>query len=318
MKNFKKIFLLFRILIGLVILVLAIHFFDFKTVWSRISEANLHFVFFVFVFSMITIVLTSVKLFVCLGYITKISFSNVLFAILNGKIFGYFAPGTLGADISVALSLKSSKSSIFSVGSIMLVDRVLSLVSIILLMLLLLPFSFKRMPIPVQHFFTYLLLSGVVIAVILSAIYFLKPAFIRKVLSGKLQSLSSHPLTRIPALVVHNWGRSLLVILLGLLLNICIQCGTWFLLQTVHLKVDLLYTLGVLPLNSFLVMVPVSIMGIGLREGGFYYLLSVFSVTMEDVIAFNMIGYLFEIIIIMISGSTLLIKAITNLILKKV
>jgi uncharacterized membrane protein YbhN (UPF0104 family) len=318
MKVNKKFVLVIQYLACLTILILAIRFFDFHTVWITIKTAEIHFVILAFSFGLLTLIISAVKLFVCLGFIAKVKFSSVLYAILNGKIFGYFAPGTIGADLSVILSLQSPKNSIFNIGSIVLIDRVLSLLSITLLMFILLPFSFNRMPVPIQHFVLIVLPTCSLCLTIAVVACICKQSFLKKILNNKLSSLSLNTLTKMPVLVIKKWWRSLIVVILGLILNACIQCGTYFLLHAVHLNVDLLYVMGVLPLNSFLVMVPVSIMGIGLREGGFYFLLSSFSITMEDVIAFNMIGYLFEIIIIMISGSTLLIKAITNLILKKV
>ncbi len=313
MKINKKGIWIFQCLAGLVILILAIIYFDFHTVWIKIKSADVRFIIPAFSFGFLTIVIAAIKLKVCLGYISSVPFYRTLLAILNGKVFGYFAPGTLGADLSIILSLRSSKNSIYNIGSVILVDRVLSLISIILLMLLLLPITYNRLPVSLQHFFVTMAFTGCVFAVIITISYFFSPVFFRNMLSGKLLLLSSHPLTRIPMLVFFKWRRSLLVITIGLLLNVCIQSCTYFLLHALHLRVDLLYVIGVLPINSFLIMIPVSIMGIGLREGGFYYLLSVFSITMEDVIAFNMIGYFFEIVIIIIAGTTMVVKVLANL-----
>jgi uncharacterized protein (TIRG00374 family) len=317
MRINKKLSLLIRGLIGLTILILAIRFFDFSSVWMRITKAEISFVILAFLCGLMTVVITSIKLFVCIGYITKIPFKNVLIAILNGKILGYFAPGTIGADIGVILSLQSPKTKILNITSIVLVDRILSLFSIILLICILLPFSYSRMPILIQHFISFFFTLLIVITSILLIIFRLSHVLFKRTFSDKLNTWSSHPLMKFPVLACKKWKRTVAIVLLSVILNICIQCGVYFLLHSVSLEIDFFYTLAILPLNSFLIMIPVSIMGVGLREGGFYYLLSSFSVTMEEVIAFNMIGYFFEFIIIIISGFFMMTETALKMIDKR-
>jgi uncharacterized membrane protein YbhN (UPF0104 family) len=308
MRINKKSAFLFRGLTGLTVLILAVSFFDFNSVWTRIIKADLRYVIPAFICGLTTVVLTSVKLFVCLGYITEIPFKKVLTAIVSGKVLGYFAPGTLGADLGVIISLKSPETKILNITGIVIIDRVLSLFSIVLLIGLLLPFSYSRMPLLIQHFIPIFLSLLLLITIILLISFRFSPDYLKLLFIDKIDTWSSHPLMKFPVLVYKKWKRTIAIVLLSIILNICIQCGVYFLLHSVFLKTDFFYTLAVLPLNSFLIMIPLSVMGIGLREGGFYYLLSPFSVTMEDVIAFNMIGYFFEFIIIIISGFFMMVE----------
>ncbi|MBN1307856.1 MAG: flippase-like domain-containing protein [Chitinispirillaceae bacterium] len=312
MKKHKRIFFYIRIATAISIIVSAFFFFDFTRIGTEIKKADIRFVIISFLLGLFTLFFWSIRLRTSLGYFVSIPLKKIFYSLLVGKLYGYFAPGTLGSDVSIVLSLRSKDNRLRTTVAAFLLDRLLSIPSIVCIMIVFLPFIYSEVPHNVRAIIIGMLSAGAMTAIFFVIIYFFNPFSMKEMLKKWMKKGGVDECVYFPAIVFADWKRACAICALGIVMNGCIQVGTFCLLKAVHLDIDFFYSMAVLPLNSLLTMIPISIMGIGVREGGFFYLLSAYSISMENVIAFNLIGYFFELVVMGIAGVTFIVTSIKS------
>ena len=91
-----------------------------------------------------------------------------------------------------------------------------------------------------------------------------------------------------------------MVVLISLVNQLIIILENFLILESLHMNVGFIGLMYIIPLTFFATLLPITIAGIGIREGAFIYFLTRYGYTVDSVVAFSLIGYL----IIMIMGIT--------------
>jgi hypothetical protein len=144
--------------------------------------------------------------------------------------------------------------------------------------------TFKALASPV------LLVSGVFLAAIIALVIIVRLDLLDRF------GLNSKFGTRVQELVrqfsiLSSRGSAVLTVLL---LSLLIQIGVvgWYFAasRAVGLDLSIIAFMVTIPLVELLLMLPISIGGIGVREGGFVVLLTPFGLTMEDAVSFSLLS----------------------------
>jgi uncharacterized membrane protein YbhN (UPF0104 family) len=203
------------------------------------------------------------------GFKTKYLF--YLKSYLMGFSLNTVLPGIVGGDVlrtflltKEGLNWKKASLSVFY-------DRMFGLSGIFLILLLSLPLFGEFLPSRFYIFLIYLV-YGVAVAAILANIIVIKyysPEYLKPVIFPyNLKPLS-----------------------LGFVIQNLFVLQFVFLSKALHLKLNPFYLFVIIPVVSFLAALPISISGLGVREGTLSYFLSLLHYSLEYGISLGLLGY---------------------------
>jgi uncharacterized membrane protein YbhN (UPF0104 family) len=210
------------------------------------------------------------------GVEPSVRYGEVMRIFFLSSFLGQFMPGVVGMEAIRVVALgRSIRNNALAFASI-LVDRILGFFSLVLVVLLALwldPLPDVNLPAAVN----YAALIGLV-ALVLGSIVLITPA-----LRGPFELLMPGPIRRIISPRLHKVYACLdayrgipLRVLFVLLLSVLVQFQAIFesyaMARALHLHVDVAYFILFVPVISFLLMLPISIGGLGLREGAYIYM----------------------------------------------
>jgi len=81
------------------------------------------------------------------------------------------------------------------------------------------------------------------------------------------------------------------IILLSLVNQLVIIFENYLILRALDMNIAFVSVMYIIPLTFFATLLPITIAGIGIREGAFVYFLTRYGYSVEDAIAFSLIGY---------------------------
>jgi len=90
------------------------------------------------------------------------------------------------------------------------------------------------------------------------------------------------------------------IILLSLINQLVIIFENYLILRALDMNIPFVSVMYIVPLTFFATMLPITIAGIGIREGAFVFFLTRYGYSVEDAIAFSLIGY----VLILLLGFT--------------
>ena len=242
-----------------------------------------------------------------LGFRTP--FKDLVFYYLIGMFFNLFAPGTVGGDVSRVYYLARDDDRVqaegWSVTTVraaisVFMDRTIGMLVLIWLGAAgLLLFPGYAVP-PALRSFTYLLALGLVLAGLLVPVFRrLLPAdghsFVVK-LRLALRSYRAH------------WRAVIQAILLSLVIHL-IQAWMHVVMgRALGIDIPLSYCIIVYPLVGAFSALPISLSGIGLREGGYLFLLGIIGIPSEKGIAFGLLLFVIVAIDSLLGGILFLLR----------
>jgi len=219
-------------------------------------------------------------------------FKDLLRYYLVGMFFNLFAPGTVGGDVSRVYYLvrdedaHASGRAVTTVHAAMsvLMDRAIGMVVLVWLGAAgLLLFPQYAVPHSIRSV-TYILALGFAAAVILAP------------LLRRLMPEDGHPLVAKLRLALRsyraNWRALLAAAALSLVVHLIQGWMHTVMGRALDLDVPFSFSLIVYPLVGTFSAIPVSLNGLGLREGGYIYLLAVIGIGHEKAIAFGLLLFL--------------------------
>jgi hypothetical protein len=235
-------------------------------------------------------------------------FKDLLKYYLIGMFFNLFAPGTVGGDVSrvyylvrdEAAHAKGRAVPTMHAAMSVLMDRAIGMVVLVWLGaagLLLYP----QYAVPhTVRMVTFLLASGFVIAVLLVP------------LLRRLLPEDGHPIVVKVRLLLRSYRMQWRALAAAALLSLVVHLiQTWMhVVMGRALGLDLPFTfcLIVYPLVGTFAAIPVSLNGLGLREGGYIYLLAVIGIGTEKAIAFGLLLFLIVALDSLIGGLLFLLQ----------
>jgi len=267
----SKVFLLLRFLTSIGILFYLFH----KTDWSKIKylikniEPYYYFAALLCVVAFQSLVALRWKL-ICEAWNFKASFLYYFKTYLMGFSLNTVFPGIVAGDTLRSLFLVKSGLDWKKAGLSVLLDRGLGLTGILLILSLSLPFRADFLPEKFKlslYVITYSSLVGFFLLTLLSSLYeidILKPL-------------------RIPEVIFP--------LFLGLLIQILFVFQFLFLALAIHIDLPKSYFFVIIPITSFLSALPLSISGLGVREGTLSYFLVLFNYSVEYGLSLGLLAY---------------------------
>lgn len=93
--------------------------------------------------------------------------------------------------------------------------------------------------------------------------------------------------------VVRNYkGRVISIIALSLVAQFLIIIENSLLLAALGIEIPFVDMMYIIPLTFFATLLPITIAGLGIREGAFIYFLQKYHYTVDDAVAFSLLGYI--------------------------
>lgn len=209
--------------------------------------------------------------------------------------FNHFLPSTVGGDTVRAYdSYRVSKSKSGAVA-VVFVDRFLGLAALVLYALIAVFFA-RQMTTQVPFLYLWVAIGAVGALLIIWVIFFPSKKLIEIVSKVKLP-FSAKAQRILEKVIGAFWAfRGQKVVLLKAFgLSLILQANVvfyYFLIsQALDFQIPFYYFFLIVPLSIFIMMLPISINAIGLRENTFFFFLAVFAVAKPEAIAFAWIEY---------------------------
>jgi glycosyltransferase 2 family protein len=238
----------------------------------------------------------------------KTPFIDLLRYYLVGMFFNLFAPGTVGGDVSRIYYLVRDEDAhangraVTTVHAAMsvLMDRAIGMVVLVWLGAAAL-WLFPQYAVPQSiRSLTYLIAGAFAVAILLVPI-------LRRLLPE-----GSHPLVVKLRLALRsyrsNWRALLAAALLSLVVHVIQAWMHTLMARALDLDVPFSFCLIIYPLVGTFAAIPISLNGLGLREGGYIYLLAVIGIGTEKAIAFGLLLFLIVAVDSLVGGLLFLLQ----------
>lgn len=289
---------IFKIAITLLSLASVFYFgkIDFKVLFGQLAKLDLkYYISSLLIVTLVIIYLTRRWNYLLISVGRSLSYSRLVSINFIGCFFNLFLPSSFGGDMARAAYLKKSNVSWKDSASSVFLDRFLGLLSLLFL-------AFFSLMVKIFAEKQDNTLAGMymiigVVTVLLGWLLLINlHRIIRKLFSVRNEFLQKY-LTKYEtfsqSLNLLNYSGK--VIMAGFLIsvsgNIMTITAVHLIMLAMGLKIGILPMLIVFPLVTLVSMIPVSIGGIGLREGAFVFFLSGYSVTSVDAVAVSVLYY---------------------------
>jgi len=289
-KFITSAFLIFWILYGT----------NLREIFNIIRSANIYIILFAYSFAFVGNSVSTFRWKILLkAQGTEASFFYLFKSYLIGLFFSNLLPSTIGGDsIRIYDSWRIGKSKGKAVA-VIFVDRLLGFFALVLFALGALVVS-RNLTRDLPFLYLWLIPGGGTMAFVIWIIFAPKhkiPQLITHLnlpFANKIQALLKKILK---AFKSFRGNRSALLKALGLsiLLQANVVINYFILSKALGLEVPIFEFFLIIPLILFIMMIPISINGIGLRENAFAFFLAIFSVTKADAVAMAWISYSFVI-----------------------
>lgn len=212
------------------------------------------------------------------------SFGFLMRSLMTGIFFNNFLPSTIGGDAIRAWDTARSGVSRGTALTIIMVDRFVGLLALLLFATIGLLFA-GRLTERVPDLAVWVL--GVGAAMVAAAVLLFLPSRLAKLkLPGKLAQVAS------ALFAFQGKGRALAgAFFWSLCLQTAVVVNAWVMAKALHVELGLAPFFLIVPLAVFIMMIPVSINGIGVRENLFVFFLAAFGVAEATGLAFAWLEY---------------------------
>ncbi len=291
----RLIFTILKMLVALVLLYLLLRDANISEVFASIRQANPWLLLLAFSLHPLGIYVSVLR---WLGLLRAQGHDSTVWYLTASYIvsifFNNFLPSTIGGDSVRAYDSWRLGQTPSEAVALVFVDRFLGLLVLMLFALVAVLFPMKiTEEAPVLFLWVGL---GTFVVIAISWLIFVPSHWMPKLinrLSFLPQSIKNKLVIIIDAFLFFQGKRQ--VLLVALLWSILLQANVvvhyWLIAEAMALDVGLLDFLLITPLATFIMMIPISINAIGVRESVFVWFLSVFGATSAQGVAFAWIVY---------------------------
>jgi uncharacterized protein (TIRG00374 family) len=232
-----------------------------------------------------------------------------------GFFFAMFLPEAVGADLARMSEVTDERRPKANIVSTVLLDRVVGLVAIILMAFVALVFGSHFLD-DQSIFFT---IGGLLVAFVTGWVLFFNQRFMgwwfdrvfKLPLLGRLETSVRNLYEALYHL--HNQPRLLIgSLLLALLMEVAQVLSVIFLAKASNIEVDPIYFFIFLPIIWLITTLPISISGLGVREGVFAFLFAQVGVLSSDAVALSLLYYSFRVVSGLVGGLLFLRTSVGN------
>lgn len=306
----NKLLNLAKVLVTLILLTVVALTVDLRQVWGAVSKASWLYFLLALGLYQAGIVVRSYRWQALLrAQGVHVPLRKLLDLYYVGTFFNNFLPSGFGGDIVKMFELSRYGANSELAVSTVLADRVIGLVILFAMALLALPFSIRLVPAS----FTIVLLA-IIFGLALLLVLFLNQRlldYLRRHL-GVVRRLFAKP--KLAAFYasfarynVHSLWKSLLA---SVLFNVILIAVHILLGRSVDVNINIAYFLIFIPIISSLMILPISISGLGVREGGYVLLFSQAGVAKPQALAMSLLFYVLNLVTGAVGGILYLVQSV--------
>lgn len=217
-----------------------------------------------------------------------------------GIFFNNLLPSTIGGDVSRMYDVWRIAKDKVSAVSVVLVDRFMGVLALILWASAAVAVSTEIRAIPAV---TVPVLMVLIAALVVAALIFGRPRAILSRLGGvsdqlirAMPSFLAAPARKVAAAFGPYYDRSpvlLRALAISLVLQLNVIIHFWLIARALDIQIPLLALCVVIPCALMIMMLPISINAIGVREATFVYFMSLFGVGGEKAVVFAWVAFFF-------------------------
>jgi glycosyltransferase 2 family protein len=290
----KRAVVIFRLLISIGILTILINNIDVSHAIKLFKKSYPWYIVLAIFVAMFSRLVTAYRWYILIQHLTRdINYWYLARLTFISNFIGTFLPGTIGVDAVRGYGLAKTVSNSSLSISTLVVERAIGVIIMLLLVVIGAQFAPEGLPGAIQHS-AILGLFFLTICIVL-----ISNSPVRKYVREKLRKLLPYKLfTKISSFFTHSFSyfkspkllaiSMVIAVLMQLLRVIQLYLGACAL----NLDVDFFYFLIFAPIVTFIIQIPISIGGIGVREGAYIFLFGLAGVTSEDAFAISMMYFL--------------------------
>jgi uncharacterized membrane protein YbhN (UPF0104 family) len=241
----------------------------------------------------------------------QISLGRLTYIYFVGAFFNTFLPTGFGGDVVRVLELAHDTQATVAVGTVV-VDRLTGLLMLFVLALVALPFTFSLLPI--ETWLAIALISG---GGLLVGALILQGTWLRRLgrwLPGPLSLTGEGSLARAyAAITACGWQAVSKALIISLVFNLILVLQNYLIARAVGMDLGIVYFFVYVPLLSLTLTLPISIGGLGLREGVAALLLTQVGIDEAVAVAYSLAVWATTKVAGLFGGVFLLGRSISNL-----
>lgn len=295
----KQFFNLLKIAVSLVLIIVILNQVGLRETWNSLSGANWGIIAVAFALFVLTLPLRALRWQALLdGLQIHVPLPRLTVLYFVGTFFNIFLPTGVGGDVVRAVELtQNSQRGPEAVGTVF-VDRLTGLLVLFVIALVALPFSF------------HLLETEVIIAIVVMALTGVIGGWL--LLQADLLGRMGRWLTFLPAQdkleklyrAVGGCGRRALLgaLLISVLFNLMNILVNYLVALSLGVHLSLWYFFAFVPLISFSLTLPISLGGLGVREGTYVLLFGQAGVPPEKALALSLAYYAITVVTGLLGG----------------
>lgn len=301
----KFLWLFFRVAVSGVLIVYLLYRVDIRSILSSLNSAHLFWLGGAFSLLFVGRIISGYrwKLLLAAQGI-DVPLKTLISSLLVGQFFNNFFPTTIGGDVVRAYDIsKYSKNTAVSMTAI-LIERLTGFLALLLIAAFALVFGFHT----IGDTFLLWVLIGFFSLILLLFLGLFNPTLsgqIRRIFDFRGLSRIKGKIDKIyQALDLYKSRRKdlLITFLLGFLLQINVVAHYYFIGLALGLNVSLLYFFIIIPLILMILLLPVSINGIGVRENAYVLFFGKVGVEGSMSIAFSWLAFGMALVIGIVGG----------------
>ena len=299
MKKYTKII---KILISLGVLVYLLCLVDFNVLWGQFAELTLFIFILAFLILFIQSALSSFKWKIILTAESKdVPFLFLLKSYLIGNFISLFLPSSFGGDLYRIYALKEYNKNYLQNTTSVLFDRISGLFALASISIISFTLFYKE--IINYHFFIVYALGILIFWGLTSNRFILK-----------LQRTNRKSIRFFANIFesFQNYRKNIRVLVLSLIISFWYQINIIILNQfycfALNIDLSITYLFMVIPLIYLTEALPISINGLGVREGAFVFFFTQIGVSKEEALAVGLLVISMRYIFVMVVGGSLFLK----------
>lgn len=299
-SNWGKRVIIIKATISIGLLIYLIWLIDWERAIRIMRDADLSFLFVVPFFTLCGLCIASIRWIRVLNDThVRISFKEALYGYLLGAFYSIFLPGVIGGDaIRIGVCKQKAKCPLSAAISSVLVERslgVLALLCFILFSCLIFPASFSTLTFFKQN--PFLRFSAVPIIVLFISVVLGSRVILKWIPKSGGQGISVFFSSGVSAIAGLKWKTLGIAFCLSALFQSTDILGTFLLSKSIGINVSVIVLYGIVPVVYLITVLPISLGGIGVREGAFVVILSQFGVMTSDAVTLSFLVYLNRLLI---------------------
>jgi hypothetical protein len=282
-------------IIGIIIFVVLLFRLDLSQIANEISNIKINFLFIAIAFSLLIIITQTLKWFVIARYQKiKVPFLEAIKINLIGSFFGTVTPAKIGGVLRSEYLKKYSDNKIGKPVGNFIIEKILDLCSIGFLAVIASLILSDMLPIKSGVQIIILLVFVLMLVVVLNENISRKFFSIGKKLFGKMISLEVK--NKIKGEVYSFYADKpnnkyfFLFFLINLLSWITLYVTTYFVGRALGIDISVFYYLTILPVVTLISQIPITVAGLGVREGTMMGIFGLLGVEATKVFSMSLLG----------------------------